>query len=199
MIDTSFMQGEACTQNIKTFHELSCSRRTDTSTPVTYTVSEKSTAGSISAVDFDALKDKWYKMPEKEYAGRPCSADALYCKADSIFLIEFKTRKLAHALRKVYDSALMLIENFNIKVQQIRKNATYIVVASKWSPKTDCDESISRASQLLTKQPWRDSAMMHNNDLKAMGLANLDGVVVANVYGLSPEEFDNLVSQEGWT
>ncbi|MBP5638990.1 MAG: hypothetical protein J6X55_05910, partial [Victivallales bacterium] len=155
--------------------------------------------GKILAVDLDALKDKWYRMPEKGYNGRPCSADALFCKNDSVFLVEFKTGKLAHALRKVYDSALMLVENFNVSVQQIRQNAIYIVVASKWSPKTDCDESISRASQLLREQPWRDSAMMHHSDLMKMGLANLDGVVVSNVYGLAPEEFERLVCQEGWT
>ena len=193
------MQSKICSQNIKTFHELSSSKRTDQNNPEIFAVQEDSTAGNIPAIDLDALKNIWSKLSTKAYKKTPCSADAMYCKNGSIFLIEFKTGKLTHALRKVYDSILMLIENFHVSVKQIRENVTYIVVASKFSPKTDCDESISRASQLLSPQPWKDSALLHQNDINRMDLANLDGAIVTNVYGLSPEEFDNLVIQENWT
>ena len=198
MLNTSFMNSKICSQNIKTFHELSSSTRTDPNKPEIFAVQEDSKAGNISAIDLDALKDLWSQRPIKCYKGKPCSADALFCKNNRIFLVEFKTGKLKHALRKVYDSILMLIENFHISVKQIRENVTYIVVASKFSPNTDCDESISRASQLLNTIPWKDSALLHQNDINGMELANLDGIIVSNVYGLSPEEFDDLVTQENW-
>lgn len=194
-IDTSFMSHDICAKHIKNLHELSSSKRDNPVQPEVFVIDEPYKSGSIAAVDFDAVKEEVIK--NKSYKGRPCSADALYCTLDKVYLIEFKTGKLQNALRKVYDSALLLIDNFDFTVQQIRENVIYIVVANKFAERNNTDYSITRVSELLTK-PWNYPELMHRLEIKQMGLSDLDGVVVDKIYGMSPKQFDSFVNQENW-
>lgn len=86
-------------------------------------------AGDILAYDFDTIKLRQNK-------GRPFkgkSADALIIDNGDYYLIEFKTGGIAvdDILRKVYDSALVLVEMGALTWQGCKEHLTFIVVGKE--------------------------------------------------------------------
>ena len=92
----------------------------------------QSDVGRFRAVDFDSVKNEWYRDKAK-FVFLPKSADALIVDGDEFFLVEFKTEKIERAeiLRKAYDSAIALVEFGGLSWKTCKEHLTFIVVGSE--------------------------------------------------------------------
>ena len=153
--------------------------------------------GSLKGVDFDTIREIWYpSQPDKNV---PCSVDALIFRNDKIYLVEFKSGKLAHLERKIYDSIMMLIEHDNQDFKTLRQTAIYIVVAPKFRDSPNRDKVVLRStlysSKVPANKPWDNPYFVKLND--RWNLRSLEGVIVAKTYCLPPSMFDEFVKVEG--
>ena len=155
-------------------------------------------AKNMKGIDFDTIREKWY--PSGKGKNVPCSVDALVFQNGQIYLIEFKSGKLTHVERKIYDSVMMLIEHDNRDFQTMRQTATYIVVSTKFDESKNCDKSISRAAcyggQYNSNEPWNNPAFIKKH--ARLNLSALEDVIVAKTYCMAPYMFDEFVKHEGW-
>ena len=155
--------------------------------------------GSLRGVDFDTIRGKWY--PDIEGKNVPCSVDVLAFQNGKIYFIEFKSGKLSHLQRKIYDSIMMLVENDNQKYCEMRQNAIYIVVAPKFKDFQNCNKAIARSTfymnQCSTEKPWDNPAFTRLND--SWNLHSLEDVIVAKTYCMPPAMFDDFAKHEGWS
>lgn len=186
--------------NIKSLGDLSAPDEQEQKTCGKHPVLENCPcAKKLKGIDFDAIREKWY--PSENGKNVPCSVDALAFQNGQIYLIEFKSGKLTHFMRKIYDSVMMLIEHDNRDFQTIRQSATYIIVASKFNDSRNRDKAISRSacyrSQYnYTNEPW------NNPEVKKMydkwNLSSLEDVIVKKTYCMPPYMFDEFVKDNRW-
>lgn len=180
---------EVLRQHLRSLRELS-EATGDPSETRRYALSVDGYSANLLAVDFDAVRHVWF--PDNPCANTPCSVDAMYVAADRTYLIEFKTGQPKNLLRKVYDSALMLIEKQSISVQQLRQRYVYVVVSSNIS----VEKRVLARAYAFTSQPWETTIFDHYR--RQWQLNNLDGVVVAKVLVMPPEMFDTFAQTYGW-
>ena len=156
-----------------------------------HAISPDGTAAGIKAVDFDTVRKLWFP-PDDSSLNTPCSVDALFYSDSKVYMIEFKVGQPRNLLRKVYDSALMLIEKDGVEVPQLRQNYIYIVVSSNIRK----GERVLARGYEYTSTPWEKNTF--DNELKQWHLKNIDGVVVSKVYVMPPDMFDDFVKTEQW-
>ena len=154
--------------------------------------------GSLLGVDFDTIREIWY--PSQTDKNVPCSVDALIFRNGRIYLVEFKSGKLTHLERKIYDSIMMLIEHDNQDFKTLRKTAIYIVVAPKFDDSKNCEKAILRStyygSEVPANKPWENPYFAKMRD--KCNLRSLEGVIVAKTHCFPPSMFDEFVKAEGW-
>ena len=95
-----------------------------------YCIEPTSSAGSVQAVNFDAVKDYW-RNGKFMFKGK--SADALIVDGVEYYLIEFKTGRIdtAESLRKAYDSAMALVEYNILTWDQCKQHLTFVLVGTE--------------------------------------------------------------------
>ena len=95
-----------------------------------YCIEPTSRAGRVQAVDFDAVKEYW-RSGRFVFKGK--SADALIVDGSEYYLIEFKTGRIVadDLLRKVYDSAMALVEYNVLTWDQCKQHLTFVLVGTE--------------------------------------------------------------------
>lgn len=156
-------------------------------------------AKNLKGIDFDTICEKWY--PSGKGKNVPCSVDALVFQNGQIYLIEFKSGKLTHVERKIYDSVMMLIEHDNRDFQTMRQAATYIVVSTKFDDSKNRDKAISRpycfsGQYNYSNKPWNNPHIIKMYD--SWNLSSLEDIIVSKTYCMPPSMFDKFVEHEGW-
>lgn len=132
-------------------------------------------SGEIAALRFDDVKAKFCRMG---YPRGGLSADALLMQGDRLILVEFKTSSIGDAefFRKIYDSAILLVENGVLSWDDCRRHLVFCLVQS------DLERYIGgNYATNLDRNP-----------------RSLEGQVVDKVYRVSPEDFDRMARSWRW-
>ena len=95
-----------------------------------YCIEPTSSAGMVQALDFDAVKEHWR---DGKFVFKGKSADALIVDGSEYYLIEFKTGRIVadDLLRKVYDSAMALVEYNVLTWDQCKQHLTFVLVGTE--------------------------------------------------------------------
>ena len=114
----------------KTFREISVSKSGKKKTKY---CAKGSHASTITAVEFDKVQSELYASMLSRTLHLPASVDALYYSGNMTYGIEFKTgsHNNTELVRKIYDSAICLVEHCKNKLTQLRESFEIIVVASQ--------------------------------------------------------------------
>ncbi len=163
-------------------------------------------ASTITAVEFDKVQAKLYAPMLGRTLHLPASVDALYYSGNMIYGIEFKTGSVNHTeiVRKIYDSAICLVEHCKGKLTQLRESFEVIVVASKL-------EIMHEEAQRNTKARHGTANVVIGRSRKFQvfqrigegatslwGLDKIEGVIVHRVYTISPEDFEEFCMRHDW-
>ena len=150
-------------------------------------------SASLPAVDFDAVKNYYYKGCGN--VNVPCSVDAVTFERDGVYLIEFKCggADQGQLFRKIYDSLMLLIEYDNYTFNMARADVHYIVVSAKLPPWSATMKTLSRACGFC-KEPWNRYQKYYDH----WGLVPLEGVVVNSAYTMPPDMFDYFTKYKRW-
>lgn len=150
-----------------------------------FCINPSSNAGMVQAVDFDAVKNHW-RNGKFVFPGK--SADALIVHDSEYYLCEFKTGRIiiADILRKVYDSALALVEFNVLNWEQCKQHLTFILVG------IDIE---NRFAQLRHKNEadYMDPSYPSTN----IDPRIVTGQAVKQFNILSPSEFAEFLHQKG--
>ena len=179
---------------LTTFFAASARHDDDAATPLSdHALAEDMAVAALKAVDFDAVKRKWF--PWDGECNVPCSVDAVTYERDGTYLVEFKCGKaeIDNVIRKVYDSVLMLMEHDELTIRQARTDYTYLVVSNDLTVWNSRLKSLSR-SLAYCREPW----VRYQKSLDQWRLANLEGVVVAKAYAMPPEMFNLFAKVRHW-
>ena len=151
-----------------------------------YCIVPDSTIGHLLAMDFDLVKEHWRK-DRLVFMGK--SADALLVNGEDWYLIEFKTGgiNVAESLRKVYDSAIALVEFGVLTWEQCKSRLTFILVGKEVETRLDQLRRKSRSD-------YMDPAY------KAVDLdpRTVEGQVVKEFLIFTPSEFESFASRCNW-
>lgn len=179
---------------LTTFFAASARRDDDAEAPLSdHALAEDMLAAELKAIDFDAVKRKWY--PWDRVHNVPCSVDAVTYEREGTYLVEFKCGKaeIDNVIRKVYDSVLMLMEHDGLTIRQARTGYTYLVVSNDLTIWNNRLKALSR-SLAYCHEPW----VRYRKSFDQWRLANLEGVVVAKAYAMPPEMFNLFAKVHHW-
>ena len=136
---------------------------------------QDSFSGGIAALRFDDVKTT---LCRKGYPRGGLSADALLMQGDRLILVEFKTSSMGDAefFRKIYDSAILLVEKGVLSWDDCRRRLVFCLVQS------DLERYIGGN---YATDPDRNPS-------------SLEGQVIDKVYRVSPGEFDMMARSRRW-
>lgn len=154
-----------------------------------YVISSESDVGRFEAVDFDAVKNEWYKNRGK-FDTLPKSADALIVDGDEFFLVEFKTKTIERAdiLRKAYDSAMALVEFGGLSWKRCKEHLTFILVGS------EADTRLADLRKISLDDYMSPSYNGADSDPRTV-----TGQIVKEFLLFTPEEFEAFAVERNWT
>ena len=151
-----------------------------------YCIALDSAICHLLAIDFDSVKEYWRK-DRLVFMGK--SADALLVDGEDWYLIEFKTGgiNVAESLRKVYDSAMALVEFGILTWEQCKSRLTFILVGK---------EVETRLEQLRKKSRSEYMDLAY----KAVDLdpRTVEGQIVKEFLIYTPSEFETLAVAHQW-
>ena len=153
---------------------------------VRYCLDPDSAVGQIKALDFDAIKSAWY-AEGFVFLGK--SADALIVDGGDYFLVEFKVSKMpvAETMRKVYDSAVALVEHGILTWESCRQRLSFILVGKQ--ARLRFDRNYGRLAAEFMAENYRNA----DADPRI-----LTGQVVREVYVMDVPDFTSFTLEKGW-
>ena len=187
----------------KTFRDISVSK--DGKKKTKYCV-KGSHASTITAVEFDKVQSELYASMQIKTLHLPASVDALYYSGNLIYGIEFKTGSLnvTEIVRKIYDSAICLVEHCKNKLTQLRESFEIIVVASALEVKSaeqqrKTDSRHGKANAVISRRRmFQMFPRIGEGATPLWGLDKIEGVIVRRVYTISPPDFEEFCVRHDW-
>lgn len=147
----------------------------------------------IEAIDFDAVQREWYADSRANGEKAPCSVDAMYFADGRTYAVEFKSGtnvSTVNLIRKIYDTAIALVEKESFTIQNCREKIVYVVVAP---PADASPDRVNRRVATYCSRPWETHAW------DRWQLYNLENVIVSKVYVIPPGLFQQFARDKHWT
>lgn len=151
-----------------------------------YCIGLTSSVGMVQALDFDAVKEHWR---DGRFVFKGKSADALIVDGTEYYLIEFKTGGIAvdDLLRKVYDSAMALVEYNVLTWDQCKQHLTFVLVG------TEVETRLAHLRKKTVADYMNPSYSSVNQDPRT-----IVGQVVKCFQIYTPAEFEAFAAEKQW-
>jgi hypothetical protein len=158
---------------------------------------EYMTQSTLQVINFDKLKEEFFKKINNDTNRMFCSNDALFiCNDDEIYMIEFKNGKIDqntiyNLFWKNFDSILIYMHYKVQDIERIKSNLNYILVYNEEKNKDlpGTNQSISQSNS--RNQLGQSLAKKAKKEFIQFGLGYFKDYIFKDVYTLNKSQFED--------